>query len=62
MVWISWRSARPWAGRWSERAGAMADAVRHALAGEDAARAADLVELAAPGLRRTRQDKLILTK
>ena len=43
------------ASAWYERAGAMAEAIHHALAGEDAARAADLVELAAPALRRQRQ-------
>ena len=37
-----------------------ADAVRHALAGEDFARAAYLVEAALPELRRTRQDRLLL--
>lgn len=48
------------ASAWYERAGAMADAVRHALAGEDTARAADLVELAAPDLRRSRQEATLL--
>ncbi|MDQ2654970.1 MAG: NACHT domain-containing protein, partial [Chloroflexota bacterium] len=48
------------ASAWYEQAGAMAEAVRHALAGEDAARAADLVELAAPDLRRTRQEATLL--
>lgn len=48
------------ASAWYAQAGAMADAVRHALAGEDAAQAADLVELAAPGLRRTRQEATLL--
>ena len=48
------------ASRWYERAGAMAEAIRHALAGDDAARAADLVELAAPALRRSRQEATLL--
>lgn len=48
------------ASRWYERAGATAEAIRHALAGEDAARAADLVELAAPALRRSRQEATLL--
>ena len=33
------------------------DAVRHALAGDDVEQAADLVELAVPGMRRRRQDR-----
>ena len=36
-----------------------ADAVTHALAGGDAERAADLVELALPDLRRRRQDRTL---
>ena len=39
----------------------VADAVRHALAAEDFARAAHLVEEALPDVRRARQDNLLLT-
>jgi LuxR family maltose regulon positive regulatory protein len=48
------------ASAWYERAGATAEAIGHALAGEDAGRAADLVELAAPALRRNRQEATLL--
>ncbi|GAA1646519.1 LuxR C-terminal-related transcriptional regulator [Georgenia ruanii] len=44
------------ASEWYERNGDPAEAIRHALAGDDGARAADLVELALPGLRRLRQE------
>jgi LuxR family transcriptional regulator, maltose regulon positive regulatory protein len=44
------------AGEWYERSGERAEAVHHALAGGDAARAADLVELALPALQRGRQE------
>ena len=43
------------ASEWYEHHGAAADAIRHALAAEDFARAADLVELAVPEMRRSRQ-------
>lgn len=46
------------AGWWSER-GEPAEAVPHALAGGDAARAAALVEAAVPALRRARQETTI---
>jgi LuxR family maltose regulon positive regulatory protein len=49
------------ASAWYERHGSMADAITHALAGEDAARAADLVELAAPTMRRSRQEATLLS-
>ncbi len=45
------------AADWLEEHGDVAGAVQHALAGGDAERAAGLVELALPGLRRDRQDE-----
>ena len=48
------------ASAWYERNGSAADAIRHALAGEDFARAADLVELAVPATRRSRQEATLL--
>ena len=39
------------ASEWYEQNGSAADAIRHALAAEDFARAADLVELAVPAMR-----------
>ncbi len=44
------------ASEWHEHNGSMSDAIRHALAAQDFKRAADLVELAAPTVRRSRQD------
>ncbi len=44
------------ASAWYERNGERSEAIRHALAAEDFERAADLVELAIPALRRDRQD------
>jgi LuxR family maltose regulon positive regulatory protein len=44
------------AGEWYERSGERAEAVHHALLGGDAARAADLVELALPALQKGRQE------
>src|SRR4051794_37175240 len=44
------------ASDWCERNGDRSEAIRHALAGEDFERAADLVELAIPAARRTRQE------
>jgi len=44
------------ASDWSERNGDRSEAIRHALAAEDFERAADLVELALPALRQSRQD------
>jgi ATP/maltotriose-dependent transcriptional regulator MalT len=49
------------ASDWYAARGWVADAVRHALAAEDFARAAYLVEEALPDLRRARQDNLLLT-
>jgi LuxR family maltose regulon positive regulatory protein len=43
------------ASDWYERNGERSEAIRHALAAEDFERAADLVELALPALRRGRQ-------
>ena len=44
------------ASDWWERNGDRSEAIRHALAGEDFERAADLVELAIPATRRSRQE------
>ncbi len=44
------------ATEWYEQNGERAEAIRHALAGGDLARAADLVELALPAATRERQD------
>jgi ATP/maltotriose-dependent transcriptional regulator MalT len=48
------------ASEWYERHGSAADAIRHALAAEDFARAADLVELAVPAMLRSRQEATLL--
>ena len=48
------------ASEWYEQNGSAADAIRHALAGEDFERAADLVELALPAMRRSRQEATLL--
>jgi LuxR family maltose regulon positive regulatory protein len=47
------------ASQWYESNGHVEDAVRHALAGKDFDRAAHLVELAVPVLRRSRQDAVL---
>jgi len=44
------------ASEWYEQNGEMPEAVRHALAARDFERAADLVELAIPAMRRSRQE------
>ena len=44
------------ASDWYERNGDRSEAIRHAFAGEDFERAADLVELAIPATRRSRQE------
>ncbi len=44
------------AGDWFERHGDRPEAISHALAGGDVARAADLIELSVPVLRRDRQE------
>ena len=43
------------AGEWYEHNGSAADVIRHALAAEDFERAAGLIELAVPEMRRSRQ-------
>jgi LuxR family maltose regulon positive regulatory protein len=48
------------ASEWYEQHGSAADAIRHALAAEDFGRAADLVELAVPAMRRSRQEAALL--
>jgi LuxR family maltose regulon positive regulatory protein len=48
------------ASEWYEHNGSAADAIRHALAAEDFGRAADLVELAVPEMRRSRQEATLL--
>ena len=48
------------ASEWYEQHGSAADAIRHALAAEDFARAADLVELAVPAMRQSRQEATLL--
>ncbi len=45
---------------WYEANGDRPEAIRHALAAEDFARAADLVELALPAMRQTRQEATVL--
>ena len=48
------------ASEWYEQNGSAADAIRHALAAEDFERAADLVELAVPAMRQSRQEATML--
>ncbi|MBD2872003.1 helix-turn-helix transcriptional regulator [Paenibacillus sp. IB182493] len=48
------------ASLWHEQHGSADDAIRHAVAAEDFGRAADLVELAIPSLRRSRQEAAML--
>jgi LuxR family maltose regulon positive regulatory protein len=45
------------AAEWYAEHDRLPDAVRHALAGDDAEQAADLVELAVPGMRQRREDR-----
>jgi LuxR family maltose regulon positive regulatory protein len=45
---------------WYEQHGALADAIRHALAGQDFEHAADLIERAVPDMRRSRQEVTLL--
>jgi LuxR family maltose regulon positive regulatory protein len=49
------------ASAWYEQQGSSADAIRHALAAEDFARAADLLELAVPAMRSSRQEATVLS-
>jgi LuxR family maltose regulon positive regulatory protein len=48
------------ASAWYDRNGSAADAIRHALAGQDFARAADLVERTWTAIRQSRQDATLL--
>ncbi len=48
------------AARWYADHGMIADAIPHALAGGDGEQAAGLVELAVPGLRQQRHDRVLL--
>jgi LuxR family maltose regulon positive regulatory protein len=48
------------ASEWYEQHGSAADAIRHALAAEDFERAADLIELAVPAMRQSRQEATLL--
>lgn len=48
------------ASAWCEGHGLSAEAIHHALAAEDYERAADLVELAAPATRRSREEAMLL--
>jgi LuxR family maltose regulon positive regulatory protein len=48
------------ASAWFEQQGLTADAIRHALAAEDFARAADLIELAVPSMHRGKQETTLL--
>ena len=48
------------ASAWFEQHGSAADAIRHALAAEDFARAANLIELEWSAMRRSRQDASFL--
>jgi LuxR family transcriptional regulator, maltose regulon positive regulatory protein len=48
------------ASKWYEQNGSAADAIRHALAGGDFERAADLIELAVPAMSRSRQVAALL--
>ena len=47
------------ASAWYERSGEQAEAIRHALAAGDVGRAAGLVELAIPAMRRSRQEAAV---
>src|SRR5947207_874003 len=48
------------ASAWYERNGEAAEAIRHALAANDFSKAADLIELVGPELRRSRQEAALL--
>src|SRR5436305_8216137 len=49
------------ASEWYQRHGSVTDAIRHALAAADFARAADLVEMAVPTMLRSRQEATVLS-
>jgi LuxR family transcriptional regulator, maltose regulon positive regulatory protein len=48
------------ASEWHEQNGEPSEAIRHALAAQDFGRAADLIELAIPAMRRNRQEAAVL--
>ncbi|QBD83468.1 helix-turn-helix transcriptional regulator [Ktedonosporobacter rubrisoli] len=48
------------ASEWYEQHRSVAEAICHALSAEDFERAADLIELAVPAMRRSRQDAMLL--
>ena len=48
------------ASAWYERKGERSEAIRHGLAAGDFSKAADLIELSAPALRRSRQEAVLL--
>src|SRR5690242_5859326 len=48
------------ASEWYEQNGEPSEAIRHALAAQDFGRAADLIELAIPAMRRNRQEAAVL--
>src|SRR6266487_3972857 len=48
------------ASAWYEQHGSATDAIRHALSAKDFARAAGLIELAVPAMRRSRQETTVL--
>ena len=48
------------ASDWYEQNGDRSEAIRHALAGEDVERAADLIELALPAMRQSQQEATVL--
>ncbi|MDQ0116191.1 LuxR C-terminal-related transcriptional regulator [Paenibacillus harenae] len=52
---LHWR-----ASIWYEQHGSPVDAIRHGLASEDFARAADLIEMACPAMRSSRQEAAVL--
>jgi LuxR family maltose regulon positive regulatory protein len=49
------------ASEWYEQNNLTADAIRHSLAGKDFEQAADLIELAMPEMRKSRQDALLFS-
>ncbi|MAU01221.1 MAG: helix-turn-helix transcriptional regulator [Anaerolineaceae bacterium] len=48
------------ASEWHEHNGSLVDAIRHALAGRDFDRAADLIEKSVPAMRQSRQEATLL--
>ncbi len=48
------------ASQWFEQNGSAADAIRHALAGGDFERAADLIEMTSPAMHKNRQEATVL--